>query len=676
LEDVVRDRGREFSEYLGRLRELDPEVSREIEESAAGEPRAESPSEARFEMTPEAIVLTSGRPVLDVKRGEAVLDMDKVDSRVWRQRLEAARLDLADNIASVGRIELDNDLIGRDWVGTGWLLRDNIVVTNRHVAELFARASGDGFVFRTGLDGNRVRASIDFLEEFGSDDSLEMPLFKVVHLESDAGPDIAFLRIEPAEGADLPSPISLASQSVRVGDRIGVIGYPARDPFFPNPELMDRLFDHRYDKKRFAPGLVQVSNANRVLHDCTTLGGNSGAQIVTLDGGEAVALHFAGTMFKENHAIPAHLVAQRLDDVLRGSRARRRADRDSESLLISARAHATGTERFAAQSIDATIPVRIRIELGDPTTARAVVPGVGGAPMARPPTVATALFEDDVEEVTEARPEDYLDRNGYDPTFLGDGIVVPLPELTRLLHDVLTFDFDNQSREVLDYRHFSVLMSRSRRLCRYSACNIDGRATRREDRKSWRFDPRIPEEAQIKKECYGDPPRFSRGHMTRRNDPSWGDHSEQGNTDSMHVTNAVPQMQPFNGGIWLDLEDYALENARRDDMRISVITGPFLLDDDPVRFGVRIPLRFWKIIAFIHDDTGELAATGYTMNQSSFLSDEEFVFGQHECSQRPIFEIEQSAGLSFGQLADVDPMREMIESAPTLLTDPHQIRWR
>jgi endonuclease G len=57
----------------------------------------------------------------------------------------------------------------------------------------------------------------------------------------------------------------------------------------------------------------------------------------------------------------------------------------------------------------------------------------------------------------------------------------------------------------------------------------------------------------------------------------------------MHVTNTVPQIQPFNAGIWLDLEDYALQNARTDKMQVSVFTGPFLEDNDPIRFGVKIP---------------------------------------------------------------------------------------
>ena len=116
----------------------------------------------------------------------------------------------------------------------------------------------------------------------------------------------------------------------------------------------------------------------------------------------------------------------------------------------------------------------------------------------------------------------------------------------------------------LKYQHFSVVMSRSRRLCIFSAGNIDGSRPRRFKRPSWRLDPRIPASQQIREECYGNAPLFARGHMTRREDPIWGEPDEAalGNSDSMHVTNTVPQMQPFNAGIWLALESYALEHAR------------------------------------------------------------------------------------------------------------------
>src|SRR5262249_47359320 len=152
-----------------------------------------------------------------------------------------------------------------------------------------------------------------------------------------------------------------------------------------------------------------------------------------------------------------------------------------------------------------------------------------------------------------SRPEDYRDRQGYQADFVG--LDVPLPRVTPDT-DVLTFDEDGRTEHVLRYQHFSVVMSRSRRLCYFSAANIDGSQSRKMKRAGWRMDSRIPIAQQIKGECYGNAPRFSRGHMTRREDPIWGTMSAAtlGNSDSMHVTNTVPQMQPFNAGIWLGLE--------------------------------------------------------------------------------------------------------------------------
>ena len=221
-------------------------------------------------------------------------------------------------------------------------------------------------------------------------------------------------------------------------------------------------------------------------------------------------------------------------------------------------------------------------------------------------------------------------------------------------------------------------MSRSRRLCLFSAGNIDGSQPRRFKRPPWRLDPRIPKNQQILGECYGNSPLFARGHMTRREDPIWGESEAAalGNSDSMHVTNTVPQMQPFNAGIWLGLESYALEHARSDQMRISVFTGPFLLPDDPVRNGVPIPRSFWKVIAFVHDETGELCATGYTMSQEAFLVPDEFVFGQHTTAQTRIATIEARTGLSFGGLAAVDPFVGGEEGVGGVLTDPGQIVFR
>jgi hypothetical protein len=55
-------------------------------------------------------------------------------------------------------------------------------------------------------------------------------------------------------------------------------------------------------------------------------------------------------------------------------------------------------------------------------------------------------------------------------------------------------------------------------------------------------------------------------------------------------------------------------------------------------YGVGIPPAFWKFIAFIHDETGKLCATGYEMYQETTLQPEkEFVFGRlHRRSSRSL----------------------------------------
>ena len=51
------------------------------------------------------------------------------------------------------------------------------------------------------------------------------------------------------------------------------------------------------------------------------------------------------------------------------------------------------------------------------------------------------------------------------------------------------------------------------------------------------------------------------------------------------------------------------------------------------------------------------------------------MFGQHENHQRPIAEIEERAGISFGPLADVDPLSGLHDATPPLLTSPSLIRF-
>lgn len=65
------------------------------------------------------------------------------------------------------------------------------------------------------------------------------------------------------------------------------MGYPATDGLRNDPDEMERYFRGLYDVKRFAPGFLRLDAGATVLgHDCTTLGGNSGSSLLSLDRGE------------------------------------------------------------------------------------------------------------------------------------------------------------------------------------------------------------------------------------------------------------------------------------------------------------------------------------------------------------------------------------------------------
>lgn len=642
------------------VRERDPELQDELRESLRDE-SLELGVSIETALQHESIVLRRSRPVLAVKQGAADLTFeDDEDSALWKARLTTAQSILAAAIRAVGRIELQGHA-DFAWVGTGWLVGPRILVTNRHVASTFASDKHETFGFRSGID-----ASVDFLQEIGRDDQLVFRCSEVLHIEAVGGPDLAFLLVEQVDGASLATPITLSARVPTRTPSVATIGYPAYDSRIPDADLMAKIYGRVYDKKRVAPGAVTAVEDVRLLHDCTTLGGNSGSVVLDLLRGEAVGLHFSGSFLRTNYAVRADVVKRRLDDVLAGrSRGGMRTEHQrSAPQRLRARAQAGATTL--------TIPLVVTVSLGEAVMG---VPAAGGQGRSR----ALPSVRPD-QAVAEAPIADYDDREGYRPEFLGAEARVALPVVVR--GDVLGFD---EGETELRYEHFSVVMSESRRMCRFSAVNIDGAQSKKTTRVGWRLDPRIPKDAQIMRECYGSAPKFSRGHMTRREDPAWGTAAtaRRGNSDSMHVTNTVPQMQSFNSPIWLGLEDYALQHAREDDMRISVFTGPYLEENDPVMFGVEIPRAFWKVIAFIHDDTGELCATGYEMSQEDNLVEPEFIFGQYtsprlnQTTQVPIGVIESRCGIDLGGLAACDPMA--VEGAfedPGPLWSFEQIRLR
>jgi DNA/RNA endonuclease G (NUC1) len=67
-------------------------------------------------------------------------------------------------------------------------------------------------------------------------------------------------------------------------------------------------------------------------------------------------------------------------------------------------------------------------------------------------------------------------------------------------------------------------------------------------------------------------------------------------------SNATPQKggeSGFNQGAWKELEQWLSQYYRQ----FYVFTGPILTENSSVFRGVRIPPAFWKVAAFIKDDT-------------------------------------------------------------------------
>jgi len=251
-------------------------------------------------------------------------------------------------------------------------------------------------------------------------------------------------------------------------------------------------------------------------------------------------------------------------------------------------------------------------------------------------------------------PGDHFDgREGYNPSFL-EGFHVPLPTPTvSRADDVLRLE--DGSAEI-NYQHFTVVMSKPRRMALFTAVNIDGKTTVKiaRTRDVWAYDGRVPIESQLGDELYNDND-LDRGHLVRREDPNWGGKVKAGvaNDDTFHFTNCSPQMSGMNQVTWLGLENYILKNARTWKDRVTVFTGPVFGADDLTYRGIRIPLAYWKVIAFL-SDSQKPSATAYMVDQEKELSTLEAAFGRYKTYQRSIRYIESVSGLSFGSLSGHD----------------------
>lgn len=360
-------------------------------------------------------IVSRQRPVLFVQDDWLNTDEVTVVGEEAKELIAAAvaRKNLiAPLLPLVGRIDATH-FPNADWVGTGWLVAPDVVVTNRHVASLISRWDGRKFTFRRGVAGAAITSTFDTLHEFDDlvlDEERRFAVTEVLYIEPESGPyDIAFLKVARQVDGTSPTHIEVAGADLAPDSRVLVVGYPARAPksVIPDHAMMHDLFRGRYDVKRAAPGYTMIAQQGSARHDCTTLGGNSGSVVLDLATGQAVGLHYAGLYQEANYAVPAAALKDYVD--------RRRWSRPPQIEVPSAPPPAaTGAPLITASGASITVPLTITFGLGGPSAAIGGALTGASAASTMPARVTEAVAEAAAKALWGVRPDGVLAvRLGY-----------------------------------------------------------------------------------------------------------------------------------------------------------------------------------------------------------------------------------------------------------------------
>lgn len=518
--------------------------------------------------------------------------------------------------------------------GTGSMVSPDLLLTNHHVLEspTLARRSLVDFNFED--DANFIPREtktypLDPVRFFYTDPDLDFSLVAVRPQATDGTPlaNFGYLPLLPDSGKAL------------LGEYVSIIQHPEGNT------------------KQVALRENQViGTKDQFIHYKTdTQPGSSGSPVFN-DQWDMVALHHAGVKKLDDQGRPLSVDGQIWEPSMGEEKLAWVANEGVRisSILASLKAHRWTRAQKAL--IDEVL------------SARAPTPG----PVPAPPEPG----ETPPMEISTPALEWYALSTGYDPNFLGQ--TVPMPTLPSSRRRDLVRLLDKSGTE-LKYTHFSLFMSKSRKLAYFTAVNIDGNALHPQTRQRdvWYYDPRIDQKYQSGPELYANN-ELDRGHMVRRLDPMWGDPWQVAGEDTFHFTNAEPQHKNLNEKTWANLEDYILKNAGKFDLKVTVFTGPIFRADD-LRYKVyyKIPAEFWKVVVIVKED-GKLSATAYLQTQKNLIEGLEFAYGAYKTYQVPVALIEELSGFNFGALRASDPLAPTTEeeaaTVGSVIEAPEDIR--
>jgi endonuclease G len=530
-------------------------------------------------------------------------------------------------------------------IATGFLVTPKLLITNHHVFP----TRGDAL----GVGANFLYETSDRGVESGAVFELDPDRFYL----SDEPLDFAVVAIKPTslEGRSLSEfgilALIEATPKILVGQRVNIIQYPQGGPkqyTTSNNRLLDILDE----------GFLQ--------YEADTLEGSSGSPVFS-ERWELVGLHRASIPRRDS----AGRVLTKSGEPWREELGDDAVDWiANEGTRISAlvkslskpRLQDAAEQRLLTELLEATTDPITEIAANVASPSKPIGPesSAGSPPGAPPPAVAvhnqfhfsgpvtihvyaspgpSALAPPAPQPPPPAPPPalekamrfdpDYDAREGFDPMFLAGSLderhlEVPLPEVEPGRHGEM-LNGDDGVPLVLAYHHFSLAMSRTRRLQMWSAANVDYAPTRKSQRSRdafgadrWIPDPRIPARAQIfDADFYKPAGNIDRGHMVRREDNAWGDSEteiELANSDTFHWTNCTPQHEAFNqsepgrndrtyrgmAGLWGGFENHIQKSRKDGDTKLCLFAGPVLRVSDPsADFGrgpVQYPLDFWKVV--------------------------------------------------------------------------------
>jgi endonuclease G len=570
----------------------------------------------------EAIVKRFGRPPLLIRGG--VVELEPLPKQ-FPVGTDVKIRAIQKWFPSVGRIEFINHSM--QWGGTGWVIdregSSHIIITNRHVAKKVARRKADGqAVFLHTPAGALYGAKIDFGEEIGmlNDESRTARVAGIKYLADDLSADVALLRVDAAD-FHMPTPLILADKEAKKDDLVALVGYPAYDSRNDASDQA-RYFKDLYEVKRFAPGFVMqgISDDTLLLHDCTSLGGNSGSPLLRLEDGKVVGLHFQGTYGENNAAVGVTTLNRlRTGKLVAVAEALRDAGEEGVGDGQHPAEYFAGREGFDSRflGVAATpwpgLPDRLAADLAEPSDGP-------------------------------AEPQE-LRYTHFGVKYSGK---LKLPLVTAVN---------------IDGEHAV-------------------RIKRANDK--WFTDGRIPIEVQLRAKNFADPQIDRGHMVRREDpnwDPQ-GDAARAmiANLDTFHYVNACVQHSTLNQGkqLWQGLENYVLDSSRTHGFKACVFTGPVLRDpdsdeDEIVIDGAIAPLEFWKLVVTLNAKGEALHATAYLLSQGQLIRDlllrrsrreavEGFELGEYRTFQLSVADLQQALHYDLSAYVAADPLKKLADA--------------